>query len=97
MWTLKRLLTCLSPWTPPQNGKSINSAGETNAEDFRIRNAHNIKTVVCAGTRGLRMMDVNGGHLTPNAAARLTLTPSRGPNCTGVTSAGVKQIRTVER
>ena len=73
------------------------SAGVTNAEDFKIRNAHTIKTVVCADTRGLRMMDANGSHLKLLAAAGLMFTPLRDLNFTGVTSAGTTQIKTVER
>ena len=43
------------------------------------------------------MMDANGSHLKPLAAARLMFTPSRELIFTGVTSAGTTLIRTVER
>ena len=81
----------------PLSGKPISSTGATNAELPQIRNALRSKTVVCADTRGPRMMDANGGHLTPRAAARQPLTPSRDIILNGVTSAEGLLTRTAER
>ena len=91
---LKPLAAARLMFTP---SRELIFTGVTNAEDFRIRNAHTIKTVVCADTRGLRMMDANGSHLKPLAAAGLINTPSRDLSFTGVTSADTTLIKTVER